>query len=401
MESRTASYVHQMKCIKKGTLILSFIILLFISATAFGQMLLNSNKEIESLFENQDFNGIIGIYAKEDPSYGATDYYRIGYSFYMKEDDNNCFKYMSKSIEKDPSKPEPYFFAGTSLCYSGKFESALGYLRKALAMNPNHVQTVLNTAKCYQELKHNDSALIICKSFLEKNPGVLEVNYFVAAIYNEANQLDSAFVYYQASRKDLKPTNKSYAIVNYNYGLCSYILGKYPEAESAFKDCFAANPNDFMSVSKVIQALVAQGKTSEIKEYKQKMYNAEKAGLLKDELGLQFCIDQFQTNGTKLMVFERYQEKSDKIFEKTIFYVLKTNGEIDYKIVTEYSPILSESGKNKYVLCSWKNDIHYNYGISFDDETDYYALKKIVIDVISGNVKPAATTILPTGKDKK
>ena len=56
--------------------------------------------EIQSAYENENFELIISTYAKEDENYSALDYFYIGMAYYINEDDENCLKYMKLSIER-------------------------------------------------------------------------------------------------------------------------------------------------------------------------------------------------------------------------------------------------------------------------------------------------------------
>jgi hypothetical protein len=105
-----------------------------------------------------------------------------------------------------------------------------------------------------------------------------------------------------------------------------------------------------------------------------------------------FCYDQFIWKDKLIQVYERYQEGSEDIYNKHLFYVVNQDDKIEYRIQTEYSAISLEQGGSKYLLCRTKGDTHSTYNIGFNDNFEYDELKKSVIDILDEKVEPAASS---------
>jgi hypothetical protein len=71
--------------------------------------------------------------------------------------------------------------------------------------------------------------------------------------------------------------------------------------------------------------------------------------------------------------------------------VMSGTDHIDFKIQTEYDPLLVELGTNmKYVLCKDQGDIHESYKKQLGDLVNYDDLKQSVLDVLDGKMKPVS-----------
>lgn len=104
-----------------------------------------------------------------------------------------------------------------------------------------------------------------------------------------------------------------------------------------------------------------------------------------------YCFDQFSWKDKQIQAFERFEEGPSKdIYMKHLFYVVDKNDHIEFRIQTEYSPVSVENGGAKYLLCMTKGNKHYTYKIGFNDDFDYDDMKKSVIDVLDGKLKPVA-----------
>jgi tetratricopeptide (TPR) repeat protein len=179
----------------------------------------------------------------------------------------------------------------------------------------------------------------------------------------------------------------------YNAGLQSYMDGQYPEAEIAFKELVNIAPTDYQSYAKLIQAYYAQKKYENASLYRKKLYEFHKKGLLKDNLSDMFCFDQFKWKGKLIQVYERFQEGDSKeIYNKHLFYIVDSKGNIEYRIQSEYSPISVELGGGKYVLCMTKGKVHSTFNISFGDDLIYDTLRQYVVEIIEDKLKPAASS---------
>ncbi len=103
-----------------------------IHLTAFSQDSLSS--ELKRLADNKQFDKIIEQYAGSPKNYSAKSLYMIGLAYYMKEDDNNCIKFMNLSIDKDSKDPKAYYIKAATLNYMKQFENAAKTFQSAIAL---------------------------------------------------------------------------------------------------------------------------------------------------------------------------------------------------------------------------------------------------------------------------
>lgn len=151
-------------------------------------------------------------------------------------------------------------------------------------------------------------------------------------------------------------------------------------------------PTDYHTYAKLIQIYYHQKDYEKAKPYREKLYAAQKKGLLEGSLASMFCYDQFKWNDKLIQAYERFEEGSKRIYIKHLFYVVNKNNEIDYQIQTEYSPISIEQEGPKYVLCEERGKVHASHNFGFNDDFKYEDLKKSVIDILEGKRKPAASS---------
>jgi len=217
--------------------------------------------------------------------------------------------------------------------------------------------------------------------------------YMIPQIYSHRNETSKALdAFYLAKSKISKETD-SYITVLYNIGLIESLNGNYDKSEPIFLEILQLAPGDYQSYAKLIQVYYHRREYDKAKPYKEKLYEAKKNGLLKDNLADMFCFDQFKWNDKLIQAFERYEEgPKSTIFNKHLFYVLSADNKIEYRIQTEYSPFIAERGEGKYILCMSKGDMHYTFRIGFDDNFKYDDLKAAVVDVLESRIKPAAAS---------
>lgn len=348
--------------------------------------------ELKSLTEKQDYKKIIDEYSSKKNDYSAESLYYIGQAFYMLEDDNNCVKFMNLSITENPKDSKPYFILGSTQNYMKKYEDAIKSFESAIKINPKDSKFYSGLGDSYYNLNKNELALnSYINATKQTNASDREFS-MVAQIYSELkNDAKALEAFYVAKSKISKESN-SYINALFNIGILEVKKENYENAENAFLELIKLSPNDFHSYAKLIQIYYHKKEYEKAKPYKSKLYIEYKNGNLKDNLKDMFCFDQFKWNNKLIQAYERYQETSEDIFKKHIFYVVNEKDEIDYRIQTEFSPISVEQGYEKYVLCATKGNEHFTYGIGFNDNLKYEDLKKSVIQILEDKIKPVASS---------
>jgi len=370
--------------------ILATFILTICSLTIFAQD--KTTEDIKTLSDNKQYDKIIEQHASKSKDYSAKSLYYIGLAYYMKEDDNNCIKFMNLSIDKDPKDPAQFYIKASTLNYMQKYEEAIKSFQSAINLKSDDAEFYSGLGDSYYNIEKLDLALESYKKATEQKDCPDRPYSFVAQIYSDQKNNDKALEAFYIAKSKIDKNSNSYINALFNIGLLESLKGNYDKAEPAFVELLQLDPKDYHSYAKLIQIYYHKKEYEKAKPYKDKLYEAHKKGQLKDNLKDMFCFDQFKWNDKLIQAFERFEEGSKDIYNKHVFYVVNQDDKIEYRIQTEYSPISVEQGGSKYLLCRTKGDTHSTFNIGFNDNFKYDDLKKSVIDVLEEKIKPTATS---------
>ncbi|REH01703.1 tetratricopeptide repeat protein [Flavobacterium aquicola] len=369
--------------------ILASLILTISSLTIFAQD--KTTTELKTLSDNKQFDKIIE-HASRSKDYSAKSLYYIGLAYYMQENDNNCLKFMNLSIDKDPKDPAPFFIKASTLNYIQKYDEAIKSFQTAINLKSDDAEFYSGLGDSYYNLEKLDLALEAYKKAIEQKDCPDRPYSFVAQIYSDQKNNDKALDAFYIAKSKIDKKSNSYINALFNIGLLESLKGDYDKAESAFVELLQIDPADYHTYAKLIQIYYYKKEYDKAKPYKDKLYEAHKKDILKDNLKDMFCYDQFKWNDKLIQAFERYEENSKDIYNKHLFYVVNQQGKIEYRIQTEFSPISAEQGGSKYLLCLTKGDTHSTFNIGFNKNFKYDDLKKSVIDILEGKVQPMVTS---------
>jgi len=302
------------------------------------------------------------------------------------EDDDNCIKFMDLSIAKDSLNPAPFYTKATSLLYLNKLEDAIPVYQKAIDLETDSLklaQSYGGMGYAYYFLKKYDEAIIAYQKAINYDKSMPVPYVMIAQLYSSLNQPDDALASYYKGRENASADTYEYITILFNIGLMEQLKGEYKKSEEAFSELIELKPDDYHSYAKLIQIHYHNKEYDKAKPLKEVLYEAHKNKLLDENLSDMFCIDQFKVNNKPIQAFERYEE-GDKstIYNKILFYIIGDDGEIEWRIQTEYSPAAVAFGEGKYMLCANKDGSHLNYGIVFDDSTSYETIKKAVVSIL-------------------
>jgi tetratricopeptide (TPR) repeat protein len=370
--------------------ILTTFILTICSLTIFAQD--KTTDELKTLTDNKQYDKIISQYASKCNDCSAKSLYYIGLAYYMKEDDNNCIKFMDKAIDKDAKDPKPFYIKASTLNYMKKYEEAVKTFQSAIALKADEAEYFSGLGDSYYNLEKLDLSLDAYKKATEQKD-CPDIPYsYIAQIYSDQKNNEKALEAFYVAKSKISKESSSYQNALFNIGLLESLKGNYDKAEPAFVELLQLDPTDYHTYAKLIQIYYHNKEYDKAKPYKDKLYSAYKKGELKGNMKDMFCFDQFKWNDKLIQAFERFEEGSKDIYNKHVFYVVNQEDKIEYRIQTEYSPISVEQGGSKYLLCRTKGDTHSTYNIGFNDNFKYDDLKKSVIDVLEEKVKPTATS---------
>lgn len=364
------------------------ILLTFLGATAFAQD--STTAVLQKLTDSKQFDAVIGQYAPAPERLSAAALYYVGYAYFMKQEDDSCLKFMDLSIAKDANDHRPHFIKGSTLNYMQQFDQAIKCFKAAIALKPDTAEYYSGLGDAYYNLHLYESALENYKTAREKNsPGerpFLMVPQVYFSLRQEAKALEA--LHYNTTK--LPRGSEGYTKSWFNIGQIESLSGNYDKAETAFLAVIQSDSSDYHAYAKLIQVYYHNKTYEKAKVYRAGLYDAHKQGRLKENMEDMFCFDQFKWKDKSIQAFERYEEGSKRIYNKQIFYVLDSIGNVDFTIQTEYSPISVEMGGPKYILCGSKGGTHFNYGIGFNDDVKYDDLKNTVINILEKRYKTVA-----------
>lgn len=370
--------------------ILATLILTICSLTIFAQD--KTTEELKALSDNKQYDKIISQYASKCIDCSAKSLYFIGLAYYMKEDDNNCLKFMDRAIEKDSKDPKPFYIKASTLNYMKKYDEAVKTFQSAIALKSDEAEYYSGLGDSYYNLEKLDLALDAYKKATEQKDCPDRPYSYIAQIYSDQKNNEKALEAFYVAKAKISKESNSYQNALFNIGLLESLKGNYDKAEPAFVELLKLDPTDYHTYAKLIQIYYHRQEYDKAKPYKDKLYAAYKKGELKGNMKDMFCFDQFKWNDKLIQAFERFEEGSKDIYNKHVFYVVNQDDKIEYRIQTEYSPISVEQGGAKYLLCRTKGGTHSTYNIGFNDNFKYDDLKKSVIDILEEKIKPTATS---------
>lgn len=370
--------------------IFTFLLLCSCSLNVFAQDTLTTT--LKHLIDEKKYDQIIEQYAPTPGNYSAKSLYHIGLAYYMKADDNNCLRFMNLSIEKDLKDPKPLYIKASTLNYMKNFDEAVKTFQSAIELNPNVGEYYSGLGDAYYNLEKADLAIeAYKKATQQKVPGDRPFT-MIAQIYSDQHKTDKALEAFYLARANISKESDSYINALFNIGLFEVMNNNYDKAEMAYLELISISPADYHAYAKLIQVYYAKKEYEKATPYKLKLYEAQKKGLLKDNLKDMFCFDQFKWQNQSIQAYERFEDNSTKIYNKHLFYVLNANDNIEFRIQTEFSPVSVELGGSKYLLCMTKGKTHYTFNIGFNDNFKYDDLKTSVINILENKVKPTASS---------
>jgi tetratricopeptide (TPR) repeat protein len=371
--------------------ILLSIIICFLCISSYAQEQITT--ELEKVYGEEKYDLIISEHSEKVSEYPAKAIYYVGLAYYMKADDNNVLKLMDLSIKKDKTDPDAYFIKGMTLNYMEQFEKAIESFNKAIEFDSNNANYFSGLGDSYFNQKKYKKALSTYISATKKQEKIDRPFTMIPQIYAELNQPEKALKAFYTSKENIAKDSDSYITALYNIGQYELLNKNYDKAEVALKELVEFSPTDYHSYSKLIQVYYGKKEYEKAEPYKQKLYQANKQGVLEGNLRNEFCFDQFVWNDKLVFGFERFAEKPGKIYYKHVFYVTdEQTGKTEFTIQTENSPISMELGHEKYIVGMDKNGTHstFNYGIKENFEYDY--LKKMVLKVLNEEIKATASS---------
>ncbi|MBN1809404.1 MAG: tetratricopeptide repeat protein [Planctomycetes bacterium] len=272
----------------------------------------------------------------------------------------------------------------------GDLEGCEAEIDKAARLAPANLDFSLMLAEIKLSRGDGDGALKVVQAVLQKAPGRADAVTLAGNVHLAMGRRDKAVEEYTRA-VTLDPKSSQ---AHYNMGLAWQMDGKPAKAEAPFLKAAALRPEDDQALSKLVQVYEATGETSKRDAQLHAiyaLYESGKAPVL-SRRGF-FGRDQFETAGTKVMVFEHFALQGP-FGVKYVFYVMNRDGvtpryrlslgSYDYTNAACKELGTVESGKRLYHLDGYYPDgMHATYGF-FQGEPPYGETKATVCRIVSG-----------------
>ena len=197
--------------------------------------------------------------------------------------------------------------------------------------------------------------------------------------------------------------------VLFNAGIAAFTVKDFAFASDVWQRLKDVEPLDWHGRSKLIQAYQALGKTAERDKEREELFAMWKSGKpaeLKEKY--QYCRDQFEVNGQKIMAFEHFELKGDRALRYVFSILNKTEDGEEYRIslgsyrMTDAIWRQTRNPKPKdderlFHLDGYFPNRHVTYGMFFPEPT-YDETRAKVVQILEGKGNPISGTTYPDPK---
>jgi len=119
----------------------------------------------------------------------------------------------------------------------------------------------------------------------------------------------------------------------YNGGMAAFQCQQYAVAVDLWRHLKALDPADWQTRAKLIQAFQALGKSSEREEERAALFDLRKQDSSGDlAKQIEYCRDQFEAAGEKVMAFENFELKGDRAVRYVFSIIDKSKQEEKYRL---------------------------------------------------------------------
>lgn len=153
-------------------------------------------------------------------------------------DDEAAAEELRAALAEDEGLLDAHQLLGTITLLAGDPEPATSHFQRALALDPEHRQSLLGLANAYHELGRVDEAIVGYRRLLEVAGQDSKATMALARIHVERGELSEAENVLAAAAEGREPP----PVVMNKLGEVMALLGRSGEAEARFRQAIASNP---------------------------------------------------------------------------------------------------------------------------------------------------------------
>ncbi|MYB19748.1 MAG: sulfatase-like hydrolase/transferase [Holophagales bacterium] len=153
-------------------------------------------------------------------------------------DDEAAADELRAALSEDEGLLDAHQLLGTITLLAGDPEPAIGHFQSALALDPEHRQSLLGLANAYGELGRIDEAVVGYRRLLDVAGQDSKATMALARIHVDRGELSQAEEVLAAATEGREPP----PVVTNKLGEVMALLGRRGEAETKFRQALASNP---------------------------------------------------------------------------------------------------------------------------------------------------------------
>lgn len=142
------------------------------------------------------------------------------------------------ALSEDEGLLDAHQLLGTITLLGGDPEPAIGHFQRALALDPEHRQSLLGLANAYRELGRIDEAVVGYRRLLDVAGQDAKATMALARIHVDGGELSEAERVLTAAAEGREPP----AVIANKLGEVMALLGRRGDAEAKFRQAIASNP---------------------------------------------------------------------------------------------------------------------------------------------------------------
>jgi arylsulfatase A-like enzyme/Tfp pilus assembly protein PilF len=146
---------------------------------------------------------------------------------------------LKEIVADDPKVIDAWFMLGNVHSKAGRYEEAIDYFKRALALKPDDDMAVVNMANAYRRLGRDEDALVGYRRFLQLDPKNAQVHYEIAQILIDRNDNQGAAQELQQALQ-IEP---SMAAARNALGVVALNQGDLTRAESEIRQALTQKPD--------------------------------------------------------------------------------------------------------------------------------------------------------------